>query len=52
MGEDDLQCVRQSVTRGVPLGDQTWKARVASRLGLDLALRPRGRPRKNAQEST
>jgi len=52
MDEEELRCVRQSVTRGVPLGGQTWKARVAGRLGLDLTLRPRGRPRKNAQKSS
>ncbi len=45
-----LQSVRQSVTRGMPLGDEAWKARVANRLGLDNALRPRGRPRKDAQK--
>ncbi|MEE9296321.1 MAG: transposase [Phycisphaerae bacterium] len=52
MGEEALRCVRQSVTRGVPLGDETWKARVANRLGLDSTLRPRGRPRKDKQESS
>ena len=52
MDEEALQCVRQSVTRGLPLGDETWKARVASRLGLAITLRPRGRPRKDAQKSS
>ena len=52
MDEEALQCVRLSVTRGLPLGDETWKARVASRLGLAITLRPRGRPRKDAQKSS
>ncbi len=49
MDNEAIQPVRQSVARGVPLGDKRWQARIASRLGLDLTLRPRGRPRKNAQ---
>lgn len=52
MDEEALQCVRLSVSRGLPLGDETWKARVANRLGLDVTLRPRGRPRKDAQKSS
>ncbi|MGB2984404.1 MAG: transposase [Phycisphaerae bacterium] len=52
MNEEALQCVRQSITRGVPLGDEPWKAHVASRLGLDITLRPRGRPRKDMQKSS
>ena len=52
MDEEALLCVRHSVTRGLPLGDQTWKARVASRLGLAITLRPRGRPRKETHNSS
>ncbi len=52
MDEEALQCVRQAVTRGVPMGNETWKARVARRLGLDVTLRPRGRPRKDTQKSS
>ena len=52
MDEDSLQSVRQSVAKGVPLGNETWTARVAQRLGLDITLRPRGRPRKHAQKSS
>ncbi len=52
MDEEALQCVQQSVTRGVPLGHQTWRARIAGRLGLDTTLRPRGRPRRDAQKSS
>ena len=31
-----LQCVPQSVTRGLSFGHQIWKTRVANRLGLDI----------------
>lgn len=50
--EDGLAGVRQSVARGIPLGDDMWKPRIARRLGLDITLRPRGRPRKRAQKSS
>ncbi len=52
MDDEALRPVRQSVSRGVPLGDEPWKARVANRLGLDITLRPRGRPRKDTQKSS
>jgi len=52
MDEPALQPVRQSVVRGVPLGHDAWKRRIAGRLGLDLTLRPRGRPRKRAENSS
>ena len=52
MDEDDLHDVRQSSARGVPLGQETWKTRVAHRLGLDITLRPRGRPRKTPENSS
>ena len=39
MHEDGLRSVRQSVTRGVPLGGETWKDRIAKHLGLDISLK-------------
>ncbi len=50
--EDTLRSVQQSLTRSVPLGDEPWKTRIASRLGLDITLRPRGRPRRDMQKSS
>ncbi len=50
MDEEDLHDVHSA--RGVPLGQETWKTRVAHRLGLDITLRPRGRPRKTAENSS
>jgi putative transposase len=52
MSEADLHDLRQSSARGVPLGQEPWKNRVAHRLGLDITLRPRGRPRKTAENSS
>ena len=49
--EEALQGVRQSLTRGVPMGETPWNTRIARRLGLDITLRPRGRPRKDQQKS-
>lgn len=52
MDEEDLHDLRQSSARGVPLGQEAWKTRVAHRLGLDNNLRPRGRPRKTVENSS
>ena len=48
MDDESLGSVRESVVRGVPQGDEAWRTRIAGRLGLDITLRPRGRPRKGA----
>ncbi len=48
--EEALDDVRHSLVRGVPMGDISWNARVANRLGLDIALRPPGRPRKRGKK--
>lgn len=42
----ELEALRRSVNRGAPWGDPQWARRTACRLGLESALRPRGRPRK------
>jgi len=46
MAAEYTKAVRQSVVRGTPLGTDRWKSRIATRLGLDVTLRPRGRPKK------
>ena len=38
---EDLRCGAQ---RGRPLGNEAWVVRIAKRLELEFALRPRGRP--------
>jgi putative transposase len=46
--ETTLARVRLSTASGLPLGERTWVNRLAKRLDLDLTIRPRGRPRKEA----
>lgn len=46
--EAELEALRCSVNRGRPLGDPSWVADVAKRLGLEWTLRSRGRPKKPA----
>jgi putative transposase len=48
--ERELAAVRRSVTSGRPYGPATWVEQTALRLGLDLAPRRRGRPRKTAEK--
>jgi putative transposase len=43
---DDLDRIRRSIRRSVPLGDSDWSERSAARLGLSKGFRERGRPRK------
>jgi putative transposase len=42
-----LARIRRSVATGLPYGSDAWTNRLAKRLGLDLAIRPRGRPKKS-----
>jgi putative transposase len=44
----EMEAVRRCVNRGGPYGSAAWVARAATALGLESALRPRGRPRKEA----
>jgi len=50
MDDRALKVVRQSAMRGMPLGTGGWKARIAARLGPEITLRPRRRPRKQHEE--
>lgn len=43
-----LDRIRRSVESGLPYGDESWIKRLAKKLDLDLTIRPRGRPRKQA----
>lgn len=42
---EELETLRNSVNRGAPYGGMRWAGRTAQRLGLEAAMRPRGRPR-------
>jgi putative transposase len=48
--ERELSAVRRSVTNGRPYGPATWVEQTAARLGLNLAPRRRGRPRKTVEK--
>jgi putative transposase len=45
LDQGQVAVVRESVTRGRPLGDGDWVVRTAKRLGLEFTLRDAGRPR-------
>ena len=47
--EAELAAIRRSSETGLPYGEQRWVERLCRRLHLDLTIRPRGRPRKDAQ---
>jgi len=48
----ELAAVREAVRRGRPYGGEIWLRREVARLGLELTLRPRGRPRRAARGVT
>jgi putative transposase len=48
--EDEEQAMRHCIQRGSPYGSETWTQRIATRLGLEFTLRPRGRPRKDTEK--
>ena len=43
----DLDHIRNSIERQVPLGDENWQYMICKRYGLESTLRPRGRPKKD-----
>jgi putative transposase len=45
--EAELAALRSSVARGAPFGKESWQAETATILGLESALRRRGRPKKS-----
>jgi putative transposase len=48
--ERELAAVRKAATTGRPYGAEPWVEAVAARLGIALASRPRGRPRKASEK--
>src|SRR5207248_2860524 len=50
--EAELEAVRRAVARNSPYGSGGWCERTARQLGLQATLRPRGRPRKKADDGT
>lgn len=39
------ETIRTCILRGRPFGEENWQKRTAARLGLEMTMRPRGRPR-------
>ena len=50
MAEAEMDALRRCVNRGAPWGRPAWQVRTAARLGLEHALRPRGRPPKKPEK--
>jgi putative transposase len=50
MTDAELIRLRHSLNRGAPFGSDAWSRRIASRLGLESSLRPRGRPRNEEKK--
>ena len=48
--EKDRDLIRYRTRTGKPLGDETFMKRMERKTGRDLALRPRGRPRKKVRQ--
>ena len=48
--EAEMEALRRSLQRGIPFGSEAWQHATASQLGIDLAPRPRGRPRQSRSE--
>jgi len=50
MGGRVVAAIRRSNETGLPYGDRPWVERLAGELDIDLAIRPRGRPRGSANK--
>jgi putative transposase len=48
IADEALAAIRRSTATGLPYGEGAWIKRLAKKLDLDLTIRPRGRPRKQA----
>lgn len=48
----ELDRLRTSSRRGRPYGSDSWASRKALELGLETSLRPRGRPRRTADDQS
>jgi putative transposase len=46
--EEELAAIRRSSETGLPYGESAWVDRLCRRLKLDLTIRPRGQPSKDA----
>ena len=49
--EAELDALRRSVRRGCPFGEPSWSDQTVRRLGLEMTVRPQGRPKKQRNDS-
>jgi len=42
----DVDCIRNSIERQAPLGDEFWQLNMVKQCGLESTLNPIGRPRR------
>lgn len=47
----EMKSLRDCARRGAPYGSEDWRALIASKLGVECALRPLGRPKKSMDDS-
>jgi len=43
--DEELSAIQRSNDRGCPFGDDSWFAETPTALGLEITIRPRGRPK-------
>ena len=48
--DTEVAALRRSVNRGAPFGDSDWTGRIVKRLGLEVTVRARGRPKLVAED--
>ena len=46
--ENEVEAMRQTVTRGNPFGSSTWVEETIKKFKLETTIRPRGRPKKGS----
>jgi len=49
LAANELTILSESVKRGSPYGEITWRTKISKELGLESTLRSRGRPKKRGQ---
>jgi len=48
--EAEMEALRRSLRRGIPFGSEAWQQATAGQFGIELAPRPRGRPRQSRSD--
>ena len=48
--EAEVEALRRSLRRGIPFGSEAWQHATAGQFGIELAPRPRGRPKQSRSD--